>query len=1192
MPGSGPPVKQTRWNMPCPAAAAAVLLLLRRRSGTRQRASATWTASAFCTLTVLALCLLPQGVVASGAAAGAAAAGGARGGGGAGGGSGGGGGGLGDASAASKHVDLIEALQLWNTTYAGLTVIPGPRPFAPAVFLQGESREVQVPDAVQRRAASLLSNTREFTVTATIQQEDRNAGTILAFSRGSQRFLELQSSGRKDEIRLHYIYGGSIHVETFPFRLADQRWHKVAVMVSGSQVEVWVDCARVYRRLAPPPMTNFTALAALDLPLDPLEPGSPPAPPESRDQPVALFLGQRNAKHFLFKGALQDVRVIGHAGGHLQQCPQAEAECPTCGQFQQLADQVNALQSLVSDLAARLTASEARLAAVEECDCQRSCRVNGTIRQDGATWKSGCEICSCVHGEVTCRPIPCPAVTCKNPVYTEGECCPVCLKQCSLKGVVYDHGETVSPRQCVDCECRDGKMQCRRVDPALACPPLPCPEEEQFSVPDQCCKFCPGVDYCAHGHDCHANATCINLQATYTCHCNQGFTGDGRTCTDLDECSELGGHHGHHCQAHTRCVNTPGSYVCECESGYVRHDELTCVEQDECREGAHLCHEHATCTNTRGSYHCKCKEGYSGDGFTCTPICNNTCVNGGWCAAPGLCECRRGFTGRWCELDVDECALGLHHCHSASRCVNMPGWYMCQCLPGYTSLLAHGSQAVACRDVDECHSGTATCHASATCVNTEGSFSCTCDNTTSCSLACVVDGEEKDNGDVWTPEGSPCAQCVCNEGRVTCDRFMCDCSDPRVNVSCCPHCDPRASCSHQQEAHVSFRSGQRWIYQCQTCECLYGEVDCWPLECPPPHCENPQHIPGDCCLRCPDDPCAAPSATTAAPPSYNTSLALHQHPGGSTSPSPSSSSSSTSSSSTSSSQDDGPQGCHYLGALYPAGAEWAALNDHCVTCRCQAGHICCTYRHGCPHHRGTTTIPSFAPAYPPNVASRRGLALASRRSSSGGYTTPGQGGGGGGGGGDHLPHLFHASGSSPPPYPHPSASSSFAPPLHTGEQHAGEGMAVAADNISVSDGSKLHADRISASVDDASPRASSVVAASRNGEEEAAASPSFLSSSSSSFSSPPTYIFPASAATAPSQSDVSVDEHSQSVSDLRTSRRHEPQQPPPPPSSPSPPGRHKLHFQHPLEWIRSRKAQLFRERFRQLQQRSRAAGSR
>ena len=29
-----------------------------------------------------------------------------------------------------------------------------------------------------------------------------------------------------------------------------------------------------------------------------------------------------------------------------------------------------------------------------------------------------------------------------------------------------------------------------------------------------------------------------------------------------------------------------------------------------------------------------------------------------------------------------------------------------------------------------------------------------------------------------------------------------------------------------------YASGDRWIHQCLECECLNGEVDCWPLTCP------------------------------------------------------------------------------------------------------------------------------------------------------------------------------------------------------------------------------------------------------------------------------------------------------------------------------------------------------------------------
>ena len=42
-----------------------------------------------------------------------------------------------------------------------------------------------------------------------------------------------------------------------------------------------------------------------------------------------------------------------------------------------------------------MAASEARLSALESCDCQKSCRVNGTTRPDGAGWKMGCEMCQC-----------------------------------------------------------------------------------------------------------------------------------------------------------------------------------------------------------------------------------------------------------------------------------------------------------------------------------------------------------------------------------------------------------------------------------------------------------------------------------------------------------------------------------------------------------------------------------------------------------------------------------------------------------------------------------------------------------------------------------------------------------------------------------------------------------------------------
>lgn len=77
-------------------------------------------------------------------------------------------------------------------------------------------------------------------------------------------------------------------------------------------------------------------------------------------------------------------------------------------------------------------------------------------------------------------------------------------------------------------------------------------------------------------------------------------------------------------------------------------------------------------------------------------ICNQTCLNGGECVSPAKCSCRKGYIGPSCELDLDECATGLHRCHPASVCVNMPGWYYCKCKHGYRSILKDNTLGTLC----------------------------------------------------------------------------------------------------------------------------------------------------------------------------------------------------------------------------------------------------------------------------------------------------------------------------------------------------------------------------------------------------------------------------------------------------------------------------------------------------------------
>lgn len=98
------------------------------------------------------------------------------------------------------------------------------------------------------------------------------------------RYLELQSSGRRNEIRFHFAYVTSdnelmVHTESFSFHLADNNWHKIALVVSGTQLQLIIDCNVIYTRVTSfVPDRNFSASS------------------------MQLLIGQRNLNgHSLFK---------------------------------------------------------------------------------------------------------------------------------------------------------------------------------------------------------------------------------------------------------------------------------------------------------------------------------------------------------------------------------------------------------------------------------------------------------------------------------------------------------------------------------------------------------------------------------------------------------------------------------------------------------------------------------------------------------------------------------------------------------------------------------------------------------------------------------------------------------------------------------------------------------------------------
>lgn len=74
-----------------------------------------------------------------------------------------------------------------------------------------------------------------------------------------------------------------------------------------------------------------------------------------------------------------------------------------------------------------------------------------------------------------------------------------------------------------------------------------------------------GVVVGCGGATCAVDATCQNE----TCVCNDGFAGDGTTCSDIDECENAP------CDAFATCANAVGSFSCACNDGF-SGDGITC----------------------------------------------------------------------------------------------------------------------------------------------------------------------------------------------------------------------------------------------------------------------------------------------------------------------------------------------------------------------------------------------------------------------------------------------------------------------------------------------------------------------------------------------------------------------------------------------------------------------------------------
>ena len=126
---------------------------------------------------------------------------------------------------------------------------------------------------------------------------------------------------------------------------------------------------------------------------------------------------------------------------------------------------------------------------------------SGMSYHNGEKWHiDACTSCSCVSGRALCVAATC-RITCFNPEYVEGKCCPICKSDASNDIIImenentkckdvetelwYHSGESWDRKNCTRCVCFEGEISCM----ASVCAKPLCPNP--VKTDGICCPVCP-----------------------------------------------------------------------------------------------------------------------------------------------------------------------------------------------------------------------------------------------------------------------------------------------------------------------------------------------------------------------------------------------------------------------------------------------------------------------------------------------------------------------------------------------------------------------------------------------------------------------------------------------------------------------------------------------------------------------------
>ncbi|XP_031564353.1 fibropellin-1-like [Actinia tenebrosa] len=395
------------------------------------------------------------------------------------------------------------------------------------------------------------------------------------------------------------------------------------------------------------------------------------------------------------------------------------------------------------------------------------------------------------------------------------------LGHCVCKESYHGDGKTCNKNVCHPNPCKNG-ASCIPADSSFDCECVkgwtgPLCEVKQYCVPNPCqnggqcvalessykciCLSNFEGNNCEKGNPCYPNpckngGTCLEMNGAANCECEAQF--EGNMC-EIDKCAR--------CDSHASCVNGK----CVCNEGY-EGDGETCTAKtgpggspgvvgrtSAC--ASNPCQNGGVCLDTDNGFTCMCKEGFKGTlcelgtgtgaSDPCTP---NPCKNNGNCQnvdGKAKCLCAEGFQGELCELPIGTGGPdgGKSKCHpnpclNGGACHENGGGYDCVCLPQYS-----GPNC----EIDECEK----CDVNAICVR----------GNCRCRTGYIGNGYECEKEEAECDGCSPHAHClkgicVCVDHYIGngyhCQPTSCtNCPTSCVNGACVPQAGKRSKIQHK-----------------------------------------------------------------------------------------------------------------------------------------------------------------------------------------------------------------------------------------------------------------------------------------------------------------------------------------------------------------------------------------------------------